>query len=163
MFRKFIACPEYATFGHFNKAATDAAVADLVDVSPTPARSIARNDRARLTYLSVTQAEIADPTTDSKLHPSKSTVPRNSRKTGDGTGVRIEPQEYEETDALSLAPPRDGGSGVDVEIDRIERMKVHVEPEVDGGARIEDEKEDAKSASAQDLRSELMHAGLLRR
>ena len=40
-----------------------------------------------------------------------------------------------------MAPPRDGGDGVDVEIERLERMKVHVESEVEGGAKIEDEKE----------------------
>ena len=41
-----------------------------------------------------------------------------------------------------MAPPRDGGSGVDVEIERLEKMKLHVEPEVDGGAKIEDEKDE---------------------
>jgi len=50
-------------------------------------------------------------------------------------------EEYEETDALSLAPPRDGGNGVDVEVERMERMRVHVEPEFDGGAKVEDVKD----------------------
>ncbi|KAL7424189.1 hypothetical protein Q5752_001775 [Cryptotrichosporon argae] len=108
----------YATFGRFNKAATDAAVADLVD------------------------AEIADPTTDSSVPSSKSTVPRPTRKVIDPPGgkqsLRIFGEEYEEEDALSLAPPRDGGDGVDVEVERLERLKLHVEPEVDGGAHIED-------------------------
>ncbi len=93
-----------------------------------------------------TQAEIADPTQDSPLHPSKSTVPRPFRKVADPPGgktsVRLFGEEYEETDALSLAPPRDGGDGVDIEVERMERMRVHVEPEVDGGAVIEDEKDE---------------------
>jgi hypothetical protein len=40
---------------------------------------------------------------------------------------------------LSFAPPRNGGSGVDVELERMERMRLHIEPVVDGGARIEEE------------------------
>ena len=95
------------------------------------------------------QAEIADPTQDSRVHPSRSTVPRKGGKHhqplvpsgGEGKGYTVEPQEYEETDALSLAPPRDGGDGVDVEIERMEKLRVHVEPEAPGGATIEDEKE----------------------
>ena len=91
------------------------------------------------------KAEIADPTHDSPMHPSKSTVPRPTRKVVDPPGgkqsVRIFGEEYEETDALSLAPPRDGGDGVDIEVERMERMKVHVEPVVEGGATIEDEKD----------------------
>lgn len=90
------------------------------------------------------QAEIADPTHDSPYRPSQSTVPRPTRKVVDPPGgkqsIRIYGEEYEEADALSLAPPRDGGDGVDVEVERLERMRVHVEPEVDGGARIEEEK-----------------------
>ena len=92
-----------------------------------------------------TQAEIADPSTENKVHPSKSAVPRPTRKVVDPPGgkqnIRLFGEEYEETDALSLAPPRDGGDGVDVEVERMERMRVHVEPEVDGGAHIEDEKD----------------------
>ncbi|EIW70061.1 hypothetical protein TREMEDRAFT_29748 [Tremella mesenterica DSM 1558] len=110
--------PKYATFGKFDQAATDAAVADLVE------------------------AEIADPTHDSPIPGNKATVPRPSRKVVDPPGgkqsIRIYGEEYEETDALSLAPPREG-NGVDVEIERLERVKLHVEPEIDGGAKIEDE------------------------
>lgn len=98
------------------------------------------------------QAEIADPTTDSKLPSSHSTVPRNgaggakpTRKVVDPPGgkqsLKIYGEEYEEEDALSLAPPRDGGPGVDVEIERMEKMRLHVEPELDGGAKIEEQKE----------------------
>ncbi|RXK41916.1 hypothetical protein M231_00637 [Tremella mesenterica] len=112
---------EYATFGKFDQAATDAAVADLVE------------------------AEIADPTHDSPIPGNKATVPRPSRKVVDPPGgkqsIRIYGEEYEETDALSLAPPREG-NGVDVEIERLERVKLHVEPEIDGGAKIEDEPRD---------------------
>ncbi|WVF71963.1 hypothetical protein IAT40_006773 [Kwoniella sp. CBS 6097] len=111
--------PKYATFGRFSQAATDAAVADLVD------------------------AEIGDPTTDSTVKSSQTTVPRPSRKVIDPPGgkqsIRLFGEEYEEEDALSLAPPRDGGNGVDVEVERLERMRVHAEPVVDGGAKIEDE------------------------
>ena len=99
-----------------------------------------------------TQAEIADPTTDSRLPSSHSTVPRNAanaakptRKVVDPPGgkqsLKIYGEEYEEEDALSLAPPRDGGPGVDVEVERMERMRLHVEPEAEGGARIEESKE----------------------
>ncbi|ORX33796.1 hypothetical protein BD324DRAFT_638618 [Kockovaella imperatae] len=120
--------PKFATFGRLNKEATDAAVADLVE------------------------AEIADPTTDSSVHPSKSTVPRTTRKVTEPPGgrgsFRLAPQEYEETDALSLAPPRDGGDGVDVELDHMEHLRLHVEPEHDGGAKIEDEKAEATPAAA---------------
>jgi hypothetical protein len=91
------------------------------------------------------QAEIADPTTENKVDPTKSTVPRPTRKVVDPPGgkqsLRVFGDEYEETDALALAPPRDGGEGVDVELERLERVKMHVEPEVDGGARIEEETE----------------------
>ncbi|KAK4687757.1 hypothetical protein P7C73_g2365, partial [Tremellales sp. Uapishka_1] len=114
---------EYATFGKFSQAATDAAVADLVD------------------------AEIADPTTDSPLPSSRSTVPRPSRKVREAPGgqqnLRIFGEEYEETDALSLAPPRDGGDGVDVELEHMEKIRLHVEPEKEGAAHIEEEKEKA--------------------
>ena len=76
------------------------------------------------------------------MHPSQSTVPRPSRKVVDPPGgkdsLKLYGEEYEETDALSLAPPRDGGSGIDVEVERMERMRVHVEAERDGGARVED-------------------------
>lgn len=95
------------------------------------------------------QAEIGDPSHENEVDPSKSTVPRPSRKVRDPPGgkqsLRIFGEEYEETDALSMAPPRDGGDGVDVEVERLERMKVHVEPEVDGGAKIEDSREDKPS------------------
>lgn len=111
-----MALTEYATFGKFSQAATDAAVADLVE------------------------AEIADPTTESAIPPSKSTVPRKAKE----DNLRLFGEEYEEQDALSLAPPRDGGDGVDVEIERLERMKVHVEQEQEGGAKIEDVKDDDK-------------------
>jgi hypothetical protein len=88
------------------------------------------------------QAEIADPSHDNDLNPAQSTVPRPSRKVrdppGGKTSFNITGEEYEETDALSIAPPRNGGRGVDVEIDRMEKMRLHVEPEVDGGAKIED-------------------------
>ncbi|KAK8869585.1 hypothetical protein IAR55_000152 [Kwoniella newhampshirensis] len=118
--------PKYATFGKFSQAATDAAVADLVE------------------------AEIADPTTESSLPSSKSTVPRPSRKVRDPPGgkdnIRLYGEEYEEEDALSLAPPRDGGSGVEVEVERLERLKVHVEPEVDGGAKIIDNDDDEEKS-----------------
>ncbi|WVQ71849.1 hypothetical protein IAR50_001391 [Cryptococcus sp. DSM 104548] len=104
--------PKYATFGKFSQAATDAAVADLVD------------------------AEIADPT-HTNIPSSKATVPRGK------TGLNIFPEEYEEEDALSLAPPRDGGDGVDVEVDRLEKLRIHVEKEKEGGASIEEVSKDA--------------------
>jgi hypothetical protein len=67
---------------------------------------------------------------------------RPTRKVIDPPGgkqsLKLYGEEYEETDALSLAPPADGGPGVDVEIDRLEHLKLHVEPEADGGAHIED-------------------------
>jgi hypothetical protein len=44
---------------------------------------------------------------------------------------------------LSIAPPRNGGSGVDVELERMEKMRLHVEPVVDGGATIEDDPKDS--------------------
>jgi len=114
--------PKYATFGRFSQAATDAAVADLVD------------------------AEIADPTSDAVVDSTKSTVPRPSRKVVDPPGgkqsVRLFGEEYEEIDALSLAPPRGGGDGVDVEVERMERLKVHVEPEIEGTAKVEEVSEE---------------------
>lgn len=77
------------------------------------------------------------------MKPTHSTVPRPSRKVREAPGgkdsINISEENYEETDALSIAPPRNGGSGVDVELERMERMRLHVEPVVDGGARIEDE------------------------
>lgn len=83
------------------------------------------------------------------MDPSKSTVPRPSRKVRDPPGgkqsISIFGEEYEETDALSMAPPRDGGSGIDVEIERLEKLRMHVEPTVAGGAKIEESQED-KSA-----------------
>lgn len=79
------------------------------------------------------------------MHPTKSTVPRPTRKVVDPPGgqqnLRIFGEEYEETDALSLAPPRDGGDGVDVEVERMERMRLHVEPQREGEAHIEEEKD----------------------
>lgn len=45
-----------------------------------------------------------------------------------------------------MAPPRDGGDGVDVEVERMERLKVHVEPEVDGGAKIEEAEKEENSS-----------------
>lgn len=57
---------------------------------------------------------------------------------GGKQNLRIFPEELEEEDALSLAPPRDGGSGIDVEVERMERMRLHVEQEEDLGAKIED-------------------------
>ncbi|ODN83354.1 hypothetical protein, variant [Cryptococcus amylolentus CBS 6039] len=105
--------PKYATFGKFSQAATDAAVADLVD------------------------AEIGDPTHASNVPSSKATVPRGK------TGVNIFPEEYEEEDALSLAPPRDGGDGVDLEVERLEKLRVHVEKQKEGGATIEEVTKDA--------------------
>ncbi|WWD01157.1 hypothetical protein V866_008096 [Kwoniella sp. B9012] len=118
--------PKYATFGRFSKAATDAAVADLVE------------------------AEIGDPTTDSSSLPSnRTTVPRPSRKVRDPPGgkqsIQLFGEEYEEEDALSLAPPRDGGDGVDVEVERLEKLRVHAEPVRDGGAHIEEEQQDPKT------------------
>ncbi|WRT67355.1 uncharacterized protein IL334_004326 [Kwoniella shivajii] len=111
--------PKYATFGRFSQAATDAAVADLVE------------------------AEIGDPTTEDRLPANQTTVPRPTRKVVDPPGgkqsIRLFGEEYEEEDALSLAPPRDGGDGVDVEIERLERLKVHAEPVRDGGAHIEED------------------------
>ncbi|WWC89785.1 uncharacterized protein L201_004711 [Kwoniella dendrophila CBS 6074] len=129
--------PKYATFGRFSQAATDAAVADLVE------------------------AEIGDPTTESSgTAPNKTTVPRPSRKVRDPPGgkqsISLFGEEYEEEDALSLAPPRDGGSGVDIEIDRLERLKVHAEPVQDGGAHIEDETQD-KSNQGQERVSNPAH------
>ncbi|KAL1411040.1 hypothetical protein Q8F55_001987 [Vanrija albida] len=118
---------QYATFGRFSKAATDAAVADLVE------------------------AEIADPTKPEDK-ASGSNGPRTTRKVIDPPGgkqsLKIYGEEYEEADALSLAPPPDGGSGVDVEVDRMQHLKVHVEPEVDGGATIEDIDDAVKGAEA---------------
>lgn len=72
-------------------------------------------------------------------------MPRPTRKVVDPPGGKssgiIVPEEYEEQDALSFAPPRNGGDGVDVEVERMERMRLHVEPRADGGATIEDEKD----------------------
>lgn len=134
---------EYATFGKLSKQATEAAVADLVEVRLP----------LRIVYWKTSwdyQAEINDPTTDSTAHPSKSTVPRGtgsaglkpSRKVVDPPGgkqsLKIYGEEYEEEDALSLAPARDG-RGVDVAIEHLERVKLHVEPQVDLGAHVEDE------------------------
>ncbi|WVR05360.1 hypothetical protein IAU60_002374 [Kwoniella sp. DSM 27419] len=121
--------PKYATFGRFSQAATDAAVADLVE------------------------AEIGDPTTEaSTTRESQTTVPRPSRKVIDPPGgkqsIRLFGEEYEEEDALSLAPPRDGGNGVDVEVERMERLRVHAEPVIDGGARIEEEQDQDQGGSA---------------
>ena len=121
--------PKYATFGRFSKAATDAAVRDLIE------------------------AEINDPSTDNERKSSDdagsgAAGARPSRKVVDPPGgkqsLRLFGEEYEEADALSLAPTPDGGA--DVEIDRMEHLKLHVEPEVDGGATIEDVKDDAKDA-----------------
>ena len=124
---------EYATFGKFSQSATDAAVADLVDVSRLP------STQSELT----SQAEIADPTHDNEVKSTHSTVPRPSRRVREAPGgkdsINISEEGYEETDALSIAPPRNGGSGVDVELERMERMRLHVEPVVDGGAKIEEE------------------------
>jgi len=143
-------CVEYATFGHFSQALTDAAVADLVDVCQNPrvpalepqCSAAAREDGEDTAD---TQAEIADPTTDNKVHPNKSTVPRPTRKVVDPPGgkqnLRIFGEEYEETDALSLAPPRGGGDGIDVEVERMERMRLHVEPQREDEAHIEEEKD----------------------
>lgn len=65
---------------------------------------------------------------------------RPSRKVidppGGKTSLNITGDEYAEADALSLAPARDGG--VDVDIDRMQHLKLHVDEEVDGGAHIED-------------------------
>lgn len=67
---------------------------------------------------------------------------------GGKQSLKIYGEEYEEADALSLAPPPNGGSGVDVEVDRMQHLKVHVEPEVDGGATIEDIDDAVKGAEA---------------
>jgi len=145
---------EYATFGHFSQAATDAAVADLVEVS-------IRNCVTGFT--ADAQAEIADPTTDNKVHPSKSAVPRPTRKVVDPPGgkqnIRLFGEEYEESDALSLAPPRDGGDGVDIEVERMERMKLHVEPEAEGGAHIEEEKDAWVHVAAGETTADVRNAG----
>jgi len=123
----------------------DAAVADLVEVSENRVCDRSRAAQSRCLLLTSTrQAEIADPTHENTMHPSKSTVPRQSRKVE--SSVRLTGEEYEETDALSLAPPRDGGNGVDVEMERMERMRVHVEPEAKGGATIEDDKDEYVSS-----------------
>ncbi|WOO81349.1 uncharacterized protein LOC62_03G004879 [Vanrija pseudolonga] len=118
----------YATFGRFSQAATDAAVADLVE------------------------AEIADPSKPEDKEASGSTGQRTTRKVIDPPGgkqsLKIYGEEYEEADALSLAPPPNGGSGVDVDVDRMQHLKVHVEPEVDGGATIEDIDDAVKGAEA---------------
>ncbi len=129
----------------------DAAVADLVEVSENRVCDRSRAAQSRCLLLTSTrQAEIADPTHENTMHPSKSTVPRQSRKVVDPPGgkssVRLTGEEYEETDALSLAPPRDGGNGVDVEMERMERMRLHVEPEAKGGATIEDDKDEYVSS-----------------
>jgi hypothetical protein len=50
--------------------------------------------------------------------------------------MRIFGEEFEETDALSMAPPRDGGEGVDIEVERMERMKVHVDPVEEAGGCV---------------------------
>jgi hypothetical protein len=109
----------------------------LVDVSRFPAQSASTND----------QAEIADPSHDNEVKPTHSTVPRPSRRVREAPGgkdsINISEEGYEETDALSIAPPRNGGSGVDVELERMEKMRLHVEPVFDGGATIEDEPKDS--------------------
>ncbi|EJT50840.1 hypothetical protein A1Q1_07990 [Trichosporon asahii var. asahii CBS 2479] len=88
-------------------------------------------------------AEIADPTEPAER---KSPVDaagnpvRPSRKVidppGGKTSFSVTGDEYAEADALSLAPAKDGG--VDVDIDRMQHLKLHVDEEVDGGAHIED-------------------------
>ncbi|WVO14043.1 hypothetical protein L204_101668 [Cryptococcus depauperatus] len=112
--------PKYATFGKFSKAATDAAVADLVE------------------------AEIADPTHESSVPPSKSTVPRGEKD----TNARLfgQAKEYEEQDALSFAPPRDG-DGVDIDVEKLERLKVHIIHEKESGATIKDAEEANKASN----------------
>lgn len=55
---------------------------------------------------------------------------------GGKQSLNIVGDEYAEADALSLAPGRDGG--VDVDIDRMQHLKLHVDEQVDGGAHIED-------------------------
>ena len=59
---------------------------------------------------------------------------------GGKQSINIVGGEYEEVDALSLAPPRDGGDGVDVDLERLEKVHLHVEPEAEGTAKIEEEK-----------------------
>lgn len=114
--------------------------------SPTSSRCVSWG----LVLLANVQAEIADPSHDDEPK-SGSTGARPSRKVVDPPGgkqnIRLFGEEYEETDALSLAPPPNGGSGVDVDIERMEHLKVHVEPEVDGGATVTDIKDAAASAA----------------
>ncbi|BEJ12425.1 hypothetical protein CspHIS471_0208850 [Cutaneotrichosporon sp. HIS471] len=113
---------EYATFGRMSQAATDEAVKDLIE------------------------AEIND-FDDSKASSSEAAT-RPSGKVVDTPGgkqsFKINPEAYVETDAVSLAPAQDGGPGVDVDVNRMEHLKVHVEPEADGGATIEDIPDDRK-------------------
>jgi hypothetical protein len=115
--------PKYASFGRMSQAATDEAVADLIE------------------------AEINDHE-DPKPSSSNAAATRPSRKVVDPPGgkqsYKLYGEEYEEADALSLAPPKDGGPGVDVDIDRMEHLKLHVEPEADGGAHIDDIPDDNK-------------------
>ncbi|KLT46252.1 hypothetical protein CC85DRAFT_281903 [Cutaneotrichosporon oleaginosum] len=110
--------PEYASFGHMSQAATDEAVKDLIE------------------------AEINDHEDPKPSSSSQAATTRPSRKVVDPPGgkqsFKLYGEEYEEADALSLAPPKDGGPGVDIDIDRMEHLKLHVEPEADGGAHIED-------------------------
>lgn len=140
-----------------SQAATDEAVKDLIEVRSVwagwhvlgcarraclchPRPSIRRAARSPLLPRSH-QAEINDHD-DPKPSSEDAVTDRPSRKVVDPPGgkqsYKLYGEEYEEADALSLAPPKDGGPGVDVDIDRMEHLKVHVEPEADGGARIED-------------------------
>lgn len=127
-----------------SQAATDAAVADLVEV------------RHNLTFsTNHPQAEIADPSsTDDAKPTSGATGQRPTRKVVDPPGgkqnLRLFGEEYEEEDALSLAPPPNSGSGVDVDVDRMQHLKLHVEREADGTAEITDVKEsnDAPTSSS---------------
>lgn len=100
-----------------------------------------------------TQAEIADPSHGDEDQSNGNSGSRPSRKVVDPPGgkqsLNVYGNEYQEEDALSLAPCP-SGDGFDVDVDRMQHMKLHVDSEVDGGATITDiDDKDKKDKAAQ--------------
>lgn len=102
------------------------------------------------------QAEINDHE-DEPPRKSSDVAARPSRKVVDPPGgkqnFKLYGEEFAEADALSFAPPKDGGPGVDVDIDRMEHLKLHVESEEDLGAHIEDVPESEKAEIKDQLKA----------
>ncbi|GMK55073.1 hypothetical protein CspeluHIS016_0201290 [Cutaneotrichosporon spelunceum] len=122
--------PEYATFGRLSQAATDEAVKDLVE------------------------AEINDPVDSKPSSPDGpdglGAVPSQPRfdPPGGKSSLAVNPEEFGEADSVTVTPAEDGGPGFDVHVDRMEHLKVHVEPELDGGATITAVSDEKKGDSA---------------